>query len=668
MNEEYPQELFSCQNCDCIKEDSFLLECFHNICSDCYKNDRSITCISCADESIKVNDGIKHQLNELLHTTLNNPNHNDPDAMKCAACGKNEETVYCMDCKKCWCELGMEEHHSAIVGGDRHVTRKDFIKTGEGDVEDENNFSEKLERLQELYQDGNESQNQLQRSHAELDEKMREEEKKVDEKFEEIIQRLIRQKKLILEELNAECNKMHLKLDENLKHNEMSMFRVNRAHQLITKMREHKVTSEPMEELFTNRDVIGENRASIFGDINCDISWENFNHLPLQLFDEDTRSIEYPAEGYCHIKIHTPVNRKFTAIVQLGNEHNVITEDNIDVYLKITGSDNHYNLAYYDASKSGYPVDIIVKTPGEKRATLYYNGKTQRFLQCLHFTVKNSNTPIESLTARTSNMRDLGLFRAITATNDSLYCVVKAPPEIRKYYFKQPEEDGPISLEISFGEGHLSSPCGICYVDEEVYVVDAGFNCVHAFTNQGVYIEKFGSCGTKLGQFKRPMGIDFDYFSKEILVADTFNHRIQTCVVETKKYTVFGTNHNFKLKDPVDVKACRNGNTIVTTLGGEILLYRFREFSALVMNEILTPRHCCVDSDNNIYVTSHLGHKVYKISHTERDLADEFEHIALKTDSDFRFPTGIAINGKHNLYVISRELMIESSVSFLSIW
>ena len=664
MNEEYPQELFSCRNCDCIKKDSYLLECLHNICSDCYKDDKSITCMCCPDESIKPSDGITHQLNELLHLTLNNPDQVDPDAMKCAACGKIEDTVYCMDCKKCWCEPGMEEHHGAIVGGDRHVTRNHIVITGEGVEEDENNFNEKLERLQELHQNGNESQNELQRMHTELDVKMREEVKKVDDEFEEIIQRLIKQKNLIIEELNEKCNKMHERLDENLKLNERILFTVNRAHQLITKMKEHKVASEPIEELFTNRNVIGKNCPSIFRDITCDMSWDDSEYLPLQLFEAP--SSKTPTRGYCNIYIIPPVyqNQRFIVTFYLANKGGKITEG-IDAYLRIPGYEDPYPLKY--SNKVYHTTVSAIEKHGKYSASLYYKDQ-KGFLQCVTFTVEESKKSVESLTAQTNIMPEQGLLRAITATSDALYCVVKAPPEIRIYNFRQPEEhEAPVTMYQNFGKGHLSSPCGICYVDAEVYVVDAGFNCVHVFTNQGVYIEKFGNCGTKLGQFKRPMGIDFDDLTKEILVADTFNHRIQTCVVETKRYTVFGTNQNFKLKDPVDVKACKNGNTVVTTLGGEILLYRFREFAALVMNGILTPRHCCVDSDNNIYVTSHLGHKVYKITQTEREL-DEFEHIELKTALDFRFPTGIAINANYNLYVISRELMTDSSVSFLSIW
>ncbi len=42
-----------------------------------------------------------------------------------------------------------------------------------------------------------------------------------------------------------------------------------------------------------------------------------------------------------------------------------------------------------------------------------------------------------------------------------------------------------------------------------------------------VFVAKWGRCGEDEGEFSEPYGIAVDSKSKEVYVADTFNHRIQ---------------------------------------------------------------------------------------------------------------------------------------------
>ena len=658
MNEEYPRELFSCQECDCIKEHSVLLDCFHNICDDCGEENNEITCTNCPDNLQKPREGVIHLLNQLLYQSLNNPGPDDPNAKKCAICGKMENTIYCTVCKTFWCELGIEEYHvnRTIAGADRHALKRDVsnlnlqaLVTGEGEGEDETKFNEMLEVLEELDQVGKENQMKLAELHTELDERMREEEQKVGIEFEGIIERMLEQKSMILEELNDKCNIMHERLEENMKRNEINLSTISRALLLITKMKEHKVIAEPMEQFFEQRNIIEKNRTHSFEDINHEINWEHSKHLPLSIFEVDSKVKIIPDGKNCTIeKIISEGDNLYTFIVSLEDKFgNKISDLRYDVNLKIKENNVKGQLGY---DKPNYSVTLRIKEDRKYIAELYiYENRHDIIIKSIPITIPPPHPEkfLELITPNISAIPELGLHRAIAATNDSLYCVVKDPPEIRKYVIvKASERDvippgivslkkDPISFETNFGEGLLGSPCGICYLDAEVYVVDAGFNCVHVITNNGVYNERFGNTGRRLGQFQRPMGIDYDYLSKEMLIADTFNNRIQACALDTKRFSEFGTTQTFKLKDPVDVKCCKNGNTVVTTLGGQIVLYQFRTVTALVMNGVLTPRHCCVDSVNNIYVTSHLGHCVYKITQTEGSESN-FERTKLQNASRFQ--------------------------------
>ncbi|MDY0148844.1 MAG: S8 family serine peptidase, partial [Kiritimatiellia bacterium] len=85
---------------------------------------------------------------------------------------------------------------------------------------------------------------------------------------------------------------------------------------------------------------------------------------------------------------------------------------------------------------------------------------------------------------------------------------------------------------FSFGvfgtaNGQMNSPQGIT-VDEHgiVYVADTENNRLQGFTSGGTFLWKTGSFGTGAGQFNKPMSIQIG-LGNRLFVADTSNHRIQ---------------------------------------------------------------------------------------------------------------------------------------------
>ena len=693
MNEEYPEELVNCQNCNYVKKNTTLLDCFHNICRDCQQENEYITCQSCPQNHQIPREGIKHQLNALIYEYLTNHEPIDPDTKRCTMCGKLEDTVYCTDCGTFWCELGIEElHNNIITRGNRHVMKKEVTKfdfrlmpKGEGDQDDEAEWGEMLGRLGSMEEAGREHQIQLMQERNSLEEWKIEQEDEIGGLFDRIIERLVEGKKKFIRDLNIKCETMQERLEENMNRNEMKLTTLKRGFGLATKMKFHNLSSEPMREFLTDRQILQNIGTTQLEKIRTHVNKDDLSEVD-KLNLSASVSVHVPYLPNCHIihlqesgKVDNPVNMKLC----LKDEENEIIKGSVNsslacVQITMGGSENEpfCQSIFYDDPH--YTAQFFPCKAGKYEAKLKINGKVCK--TCKPHSTQITDSLTHLITPVFASISDQGLHRAITASADNLYCVVKEPPEIRRYHVKKPtphDEISPeaaspgrkevLSLETNFGEGQLGSPCGICYLDAHLYVVDAGFNCVHIFTNNGEYIEKFGNTGSKLGQFQRPMGIDYDYLRKEILIADTFNNRIQSCS-NTREFNSFGTNEHFKLKDPVDVKACKNGFTVVTTLGAKILLYDLaRNFSQVIICGILTPRHCCIDSDDNIYVTSHLGHSVYKIVRTERG-ENGFEKIKLKTDQEFRFPTGVTTNSDGKLFVISRELNPESSKSFINVW
>ena len=84
-------------------------------------------------------------------------------------------------------------------------------------------------------------------------------------------------------------------------------------------------------------------------------------------------------------------------------------------------------------------------------------------------------------------------------------------------------------FQLSFskkGNGQLNSPSGVCVVDQFVYVVEWGGDCVFVFSRDGQFVTSFGKGENKEGEFNCPFGIcvDCDGF---VYVCDYVNNRVQ---------------------------------------------------------------------------------------------------------------------------------------------
>jgi DNA-binding beta-propeller fold protein YncE len=76
--------------------------------------------------------------------------------------------------------------------------------------------------------------------------------------------------------------------------------------------------------------------------------------------------------------------------------------------------------------------------------------------------------------------------------------------------------------------GKLARPRGIAVNAErgEIYIVDYLRHAVSIYTLQGDFVDEFGGKGVGRGWFYYPSDVEVDG-KGNVLVADTFNHRIQ---------------------------------------------------------------------------------------------------------------------------------------------
>ena len=77
------------------------------------------------------------------------------------------------------------------------------------------------------------------------------------------------------------------------------------------------------------------------------------------------------------------------------------------------------------------------------------------------------------------------------------------------------------------GDGQFNIPAGIAmYRDGTIVVADTFNHRVQVFSPNGTFLFKFGSEGSGTGEFSYPLGVSLTRDGR-IIVADTFNHRVQ---------------------------------------------------------------------------------------------------------------------------------------------
>src|SRR2546426_393594 len=96
----------------------------------------------------------------------------------------------------------------------------------------------------------------------------------------------------------------------------------------------------------------------------------------------------------------------------------------------------------------------------------------------------------------------------------------------------------------------------------------AGSSTLHAASLVGTVQGTFGGFGTATGRLNFPYGVAFDAFNRRVIVADTFNNRIQAFQPDGTPANVFGgTNVIAGFEWPIGVSVDPSGHIFVANEG-----------------------------------------------------------------------------------------------------
>lgn len=202
-----------------------------------------------------------------------------------------------------------------------------------------------------------------------------------------------------------------------------------------------------------------------------------------------------------------------------------------------------------------------------------------------------------------------------------------------------------------------------------VVVADTGNARVSVTTDQGAFLEKWGSPGAGPGQYSTPWGVAVDR-SGQVFVADSGNHRVQRTNAWTDAMTdlsgqflgQFGRHGKGagELDFPTDVAVDPAGPLYVVDSGNDRVQKVTRDGEVLASwgktgfgpDQLDEPLGIALGPDGSLYVTDSANHRVQKLDPAGRPVARWGEPGT--GPGQFAGPAGIAVDSGRRVYVVDR--------------
>ena len=169
--------------------------------------------------------------------------------------------------------------------------------------------------------------------------------------------------------------------------------------------------------------------------------------------------------------------------------------------------------------------------------------------------------------------------------------------------------------KIVNNDGNMGEPWGIAFGKNGMWAVaDYSKHCVYIFDGQDQLIRKVGSHGNGNGQLYRPKGVTFDS-NNHLYVADYGNHRVQVFDVSGKYLHQLGSYgfDNGQLRGPVGITIHSNKVFVTEPGNGCISVFHSNgQFSHIIgKGQLGQPYDVTVNTNNQLLVADYTHHCIY---------------------------------------------------------
>ncbi|XP_077998448.1 tripartite motif-containing protein 2-like [Glandiceps talaboti] len=628
--DEIGEDFLCCSICMEQFKDPKILPCLHTFCQQCLvtllKTKGSLQCPSCSTPCPIPTGGVSKLMTNFFMNNCIEIYHRLKECSKvgpiqCEGCQENTATHRCVECKCCLCNTCVKAHRNLPSTKTHQLLTIEEYKTREStrptvvqtvgccsihpkneiefycdtcqvsvctactivnhripqhvhrdlkDVADEYQIQLKdmVDKLKVKEQEADKNKTLAKQSHSQMNDKWKEEERKVRMKVEEVSNKIKKEEKRLIDELNREYG-MKMKsaavdIDElELKHGnikstcsyiETLLHHGNVVHLLSTKKAatDHiqqlitmETTPEPLQmvqfqpsKAFAEHGILGD----IVKPLDVCISKCTVENIPKQLWKGDSANLlittrdskgkqvipgqEVKAkvkkpdgswedievtdirDGTHRVTVNGEMDGTYQVTMTIGDQPipgSPVIIPIIQELVKTIGSRGSGEGQYNDPWSVAINRDRDIVTADRQNNRLQVTTRDGRFKKNLTFTLKQDYSPCN-----------------IAISSDNTYYSL----DNRNNRVVVSTEDGHIIR--CFGENELNDPCGLAIspVDGKVYVTDRDGHCVRIYTQDGKYIKSFGSRGKGQAEFNFPYFLAVDSTGR-VFVADNGNNCIQ---------------------------------------------------------------------------------------------------------------------------------------------
>ena len=704
----------TCPICYQLFNNPKYLPCHHSYCEQCLEKmqvQNKIICPECRKEATVPAGGVKDLpnnffINRMVDELVLKHKVEGEEEVKCDECDEDEPVVaYCPDCNMFFCQTCNESHkrskrfrgHGIVPltelrsNKDAQLQAKVKIPVCKDHNYELNHYCETCDKLVCLYCTVKEHnghnhdtvnnmatkhRNELKDVTAPVDEMIRdlseahdnidkmkkkirrqgdEVDKKIDQHYNELIQKLMKQKEQVKQQVHDAVSQKEKALTVQLEE-------VEYAQAEVLSMKELKdaiENSSDQEALSAKKQVIDRMQqiTDKFNKLNTDpLQSATMEFVPSkESFPQFGQPFTHIDPGACEVVnlpnyITVGKKLKFSIITKYRNGSQCsIGGSQVSVLLEFnTGEVTSAQVR--DNNDGSYMASFVVQQGGEVKLSAFVNG--QQIKGSPYSVVVHSYTRVGNPSKIVNNDGTMGEPWGIAFGKNGMWAVADNTKHCVYIFDGQDKLIRKVGSHGN-GNGQLNRPEGVTFdSNNHLYVADYSNHRVQVFDVSGKYLHQLGSSGSGNSQLSGPIGITIH--NNKVFVTENFNSRI----------SVFHTNGQFshiigkgQLGEPYDVTVNTNNQLLVADVNHHCI-YTFTLDGNYVSKfatrgsdkgQLNYPHSLTTDLYGFILVADTDNHRV---SIFNKD--GKFIHCFGSRGSDdgkFTSPRGIAISPNGNIYV-----------------
>ena len=625
-------------------------------CGDCDKDDPVVSycptcnlflCHVCNESHSRDRRYVSHMQNIVPFTELNNvPMHTKAKALICDK-HDTELLFYCETCEELVClycttkEHSGHNHDAVKQLAEKHREELKTVTTPIKEITD--GLSKACRNLDKVVKEVQKCGNEV--------------EKDIDQRYNEVIQKLVKQKEEMKKHLQYKMSQKTKAIETQI--GELECMQTEMLS--IAQLKNATEKSSNQEMMSAKKEIINRMHKAMNKYSKMDIQPLQSATMefmptkePLPQFGQLFTDIDPSASEIANLPQYAFTNEtvEFTITTKYCSGH-YCSKGGSQIAVQLQYDTNTMLAQVKDNNDGSYTVTFAPEQVGKAKLFMSINGLQIRE-DPYTFMVRKSYLAVSKPSIIVDNNGSMGQPWGIAFSQNGMWAVTDASKHC-VYVFDQ--QDKPVLKIGSRGisNGRFCSPYGVAFdADNNLYVADGGNHRVQKFDATGGYLLQFGSKGPSNGQLNNPHAVAIH--NDKAYIADCNNHRISVFKKNTGNFChLIGKGD---LDAPCDLSVNRNNLLLavdrnqhcvcIFTLEGEFV----SKFGSKGKHwgQLNDPCGLITDLNDCILVADNGNHRVL-IFDKDGNCINCIGSIVGSSAGEFNCPRGVALSSNGSIYI-----------------